>query len=123
MKRGISIIEIMIFIAVLTIAVIGTSGYRYFAAMDIRRSDNEITAGRIAMHLCESWKGIGGGDSAYNPINDSNSSGIGTITAASSTLAPEKPLTFTLLKDGGYYKVVSDDRTYYVTMSYHTLTR
>ena len=111
----------MVFVAVLTIAVIGTSGYRYFATMDIRRSDNEITAGRIAMHLCESWKGQGGGSSAYNPINDSNVSGVGLITAASSTLAPEEPLAFTLLKDGGYYKVVSNDRTYYATMSYYTV--
>ena len=116
-RPAISIIEIMIFIAVLTIAVIGTSGYRYFAAMDIRRSDNEITAGRIASQLCESWKGVGGGVSNYNPINDPN---IGLdITAASSTLAPEKPDSFTLLTNGGYYKVVSDGRTYYATMSHY----
>jgi hypothetical protein len=109
----------MIFIVVLTIAVIGTSGYRYFAAMDIRRSDNEITAGRIAMQLVESWKGIGGGDSTYNPINDT---GIGLdIESASSALAPEKPSTFTLLQNGGYYKVVSNDSIYYATMSYHTI--
>jgi hypothetical protein len=109
----------MIFIVVLSIAVIGTSGYRYFATLDIRGSDNEITAGRIASQLCESWKGVGGGDSSYDPINDP---GIGLdINSVSSTLAPEKPLTFTLLKDGGYYKVVSDNRTYYVTMSYHTI--
>jgi len=119
-RPAISIIEIMIFIVVLSIAVIGTSGYRYFATLDIRRSDNEITAGRIASHLCESWKGQGGGDSSYNPLNDSDSSAIGTIETASSSLAPEEPLTFTLLKNGGYYKVVSDNRTYYVTMSYHS---
>ena len=118
-RPAISIIEIMIFIVVLSIAVIGTSGYRYFAATDIRRSDSEITAGRIASQLCESWKGIGGGDSNYNPIKDP---GIGLdINSVSSTLAPQEPLTFTLLKDGGYYKVVSDNRTYYVTMSYHTI--
>jgi len=127
-RPAISIIEVMIFIVVLSIAVIGTSGYRYFAAMDIRRSDNEITAGRIASHLCESWKGVGGGSSAYNPINDSDSSGIGTIAAASSTLAPQKPDTFTLLTNGGHYKVeaFSDNdkvaRTYYVTMSYHSIS-
>ena len=111
----------MIFIVVLSIAVIGTSGYRYFATLDIRRSDNEITAGRIAMHLCESWKGQGGGDSIYNPTDDSDESGIGLITIVSSALAPQEPLNFTLLKNGGYYKVVSDNRTYYVTMSYHTI--
>jgi len=119
-RPAISIIEIMIFIAVLTIAVIGTSGYRYFAAMDIRRSDNEITAGRIASQLCESWKGVGGGESkTYNPTTDT---GIGLdIVSTSSALAPEKPLNFTLLTNGGHYKVDSEDRTYYVTMSYYTI--
>jgi hypothetical protein len=120
MKRGLSIIEIMIFIAILTIAVIGTSGYRYFATMDIRRSDNEITAGRIASQLCQSWKGIGGGNSSYSPL-PANDGGIGlSIEASTSTYAPEKPSTFTLLKDGGYYKIVSDNNSiYYATMSYH----
>jgi Tfp pilus assembly protein PilV len=118
MKRGVSIIEVMIFITILAIAVIGASGYRYFSTLDIRRSDNEITAGRIASQLCESWKGIGGGDSNYNPINDP---GIGlNITASTGTL---KPSTFTLLQNGGYYKIVSDNNSiYYATMSYRTIS-
>ncbi len=119
MKKGISIIEVMVCVSVLTIAVIGSSGYRYFAIMDIRRSDNEIAAGRIALQLCESWKGVGG-VSSFNPLNDPN---IGlNIEASSSTYAPEKPAAFTLLTNGGYYKVVSDDRTFYATMSYLTTT-
>lgn len=118
-RPAISIIEVMIFIAVLSIAVIGTSGYRYFAAMDIRRSDNEITAGRIASQLCESWKGIGGGVSTYSPL-PANDPGIGlNISAASSSLAPQTPQNFTLLTNGGHYKIVSDGRTYYATMSYY----
>jgi hypothetical protein len=121
MKRGISIIEVMIFIAVLAIAVIGTSGYRYFSTLDIRRSDSEITAGRIASQLCESWKGIGGGDSNYDPVTDS---GIGlNITPSSSTYAPAAPEYFTLLNNGGYYKVISDNNSnYYATMSYRTIS-
>jgi len=109
----------MVFTVILVIAVIGTSGYRYFASMDIRRSDSEITAGRIASQLCQSWKGIGGGASTYNPTTDT---GIGLdIESASSALAPQVPLNFTLLTNGGYYKVDSEDRTYYVTMSYYTI--
>ena len=110
----------MIFIAVLVIAVIGTSGYRYFSTLDIRRSDHEITAGRIASQLLESWKGIGGGDSNYNPIIDP---GIGlNITSSSSTYAPAPPEYFTLLNNGGYYKIVADNNSiYYTTMSYRTI--
>jgi len=117
-----SIIEIMVFITVLIISVIGTSGYRYFAAMDISRSDAEMTAGRIASQLCESWKGIGGGSSSYSPLPASDPSIGLSITASTSTLAPAKPSTFTLLQNGGYYKIVSDNNsTYYATMSYYTV--
>jgi Tfp pilus assembly protein PilV len=121
MKKGISIIEVMIFIAILAIAVIGASGYRYFSTLDIRRSDNEITAGRIASQLCESWKGIGGGDSNYNPVNDP---GIGlNITTVSSTKAIQPPENFTLLNNGGYYKITSaNNGIYYTTMSYRTVS-
>jgi hypothetical protein len=119
MKKGFSFIEVIIFIAIISIAVIGTSGYRYFSALDIRRSDNEITAGRIASLLCESWKGIGGGDSSYDPTTD-----LGTglyITPASSALAPQAPENFTLLNNGGYYQIISisDGGTYYTTMCYN----
>jgi hypothetical protein len=122
-RPAISIIEVMVFIVVMAIAVIGSSGYRYFSTMDVRKSDSELTAGRIAWQLCESWKGMGGGDSSYNPVTDSH---IGLdINSAPSSLAPHEPLNFTLLKDGGYYQVkVSDNdivRTYYVTMSYYTI--
>ena len=121
MKKGISIIEVMIFIAILAIAVIGTSGYRYFSTLDIRRSDHEITAGRIASQLLESWKGIGGGDSNYNPVNDP---GIGlNITDASCSQAVEPPENFTLLNSGGYYMITSaNNGIYYATMSYRIVS-
>jgi hypothetical protein len=117
MKRGISIIEVMVFTASLLIAIIGASGYRYFAIMDIRRSDSEVSAGRVAEQLCQSWKGIGGGASNYDPLSDP---GIGlTIENDTNSLAPEAQLGFTLLTNGGHYKVTSNNRTYYATMSYH----
>jgi hypothetical protein len=117
MKRGMSIIEVMVCIVSLLIAVLGASGYRYFATLDIHRSDREITAGRVASQLCESWKGIGGGASSYNPLNDP---GLGlAIETDTNNLAPEEPPSFTLLNNGGYYQVVSNNRIYYVTMSYH----
>ena len=114
-------IEAMIFIAILAIAVFGASGYRYFSTLDIRRSDNEITAGRIASQLCESWKGVGGGDSNYSPVNDT---GIGlNISTTSSALAIPPPANFTLIQNGGYYKIISDNNSiYYATMSYRTIS-
>jgi Tfp pilus assembly protein PilV len=128
MQRGLSIIEVMIFIAVLAIAVIGASGYRYFSMLDIRRSDNEITAGRIASQLLESWKGRGGGDSNYSPLPNPSPPLLGdpcigfNIASSSSAKAPSHPANFTLLNNGGYYKIVSDnDKIFYATMSSRTI--
>ncbi len=121
MKRGMSLIEVMIFIAVLSIAIIGTSGYRYFSTLGIRMSDIEITAGRIASQLCESWKGIGGGSSTYNPTADSY---IGfNVSETTSSLAPDEPLNFNLLSSGGKYKIITDNNEiYYASMSYYITT-
>ena len=115
---ALSIIEVMVFVVIISIAVIGVSGYRYFTTLEIRRSDCELTAGRIASLFCESWKGLGGVP-AYNPISDVNNLGIGlSITEESHTMTPPAPLNFTAL---GYYRVVSDNHTYFVTMSYFNI--
>jgi hypothetical protein len=44
---------------VLVIAVLGTSFYRYTAALNAREADRQMTAARIASTLCESWRGAG----------------------------------------------------------------
>lgn len=117
-RPALSIIDVMVFVVIIAIAVIGSSGYRYFSTLEIRKSDNEIAAGRIASLLCESWRGLGGA-STYNPITDCNDLGFGfNITEDSQALAPVVPLNFTPL---GYYRVISDNHTYYVTMSYYNI--
>ncbi len=106
-------VEIAIFVVVLTIAVIGASGYRYFSTLSIRKSDTEITAGRTATLLVESWKGVRG-ISTYDPLTDT---GLGlTISAASDDLTPEPPVSFNSL---GTYRVNEDNQDYYVTLSYY----
>ena len=58
--------DTMIAIAVLSITVLGASGYRYHAAIDARRATEQVTAARVALLLCESWRGIDG-DETYDP--------------------------------------------------------
>ena len=57
---GITLIEVMVTIVVISIAVVGAAGYRYHSALNARRANVQITAARIALLMLESWKGQGG---------------------------------------------------------------
>ena len=54
---GFTLVEIMVTIVILVIAVLGTSAFRYSAALNVRQADLKTTAARIAQMLCESWRG------------------------------------------------------------------
>jgi hypothetical protein len=99
--RGVSLVSTMVAVAILLIALIGTSTFRYAAALDGRRADAHTTAARIALTLCEGWRGVRG-DPAYNPVVLLDS-GL-TVTAGE---GPAKPEDFTLL--GSYVVMFSDD--------------
>jgi len=64
---GFSLIEIMAALLVLAVAVIGASGYRYYAALDSRKANEQVAAARIGLLLCETWRGVKG-ESSYDPI-------------------------------------------------------
>lgn len=66
-RRGVSMVGTMVAVAILLIALIGTSTFRYAAALDGRRSDAHTTAARVALTLGESWRGVKG-DLTYDPI-------------------------------------------------------
>jgi hypothetical protein len=108
-----SLVSIMVAVVILLIAVIGTSSFRYYSAMDTRRADAQTAAARIALTLCESWRGISG-DVTYDPISH-----LGTSLAITpSATGPEKPGDFTLL---GSYAVDVDDIhgvIHYATLSW-----
>jgi len=95
-----SLIGSMVAVAILLIALIGTSTFRYAAAMDGRRADAHTTAARIALTLGESWRGTRG-DLTYDPVTQF-SNGL-TIAVGE---GPIKPEDFTLL---GSYTVQFDD--------------
>ena len=54
---GFTLVEIMVTIVILVIAVLGTSAFRYSAALNVRQAEAKTTAVRIAQMLCESWRG------------------------------------------------------------------
>ncbi|MHC4507972.1 MAG: type IV pilus modification PilV family protein [Planctomycetota bacterium] len=111
--RGMSLVGAMVAVVILLIALIGTSSFRYCAAMDARKADAQTTAARVALMLCESWRGISG-DVTYDPVAH-----LGTdLDITQSTEGPAKPSDFTLL--GSYVAELDDvhDVTHYATLSW-----
>ena len=114
--RGVSLVGTMVAVAILLIALIGTSTFRYAAAFDGRRARAHTSAARVALALAESWRGVNG-DVTLDPIQLSSTN----MTVSTSTWAGhDKPDDFTLL--GNYLVVLNDDVpdriNYYVTMSW-----
>jgi hypothetical protein len=114
-RSGSTLISSLIAVTILLIAVIGTSNFRYYAAMDGRKAVAQTNAARIALSLCESWKGLKG-DITYNPISQ-----LGTFITITADQGPSKPNDFTLL---GSYKITLDSTEdnamgadYFVTLS------
>ncbi len=98
-RPGISLIETMNSIAILSITLIGVSGYRYCSTLDTRKADAYIASARIGYLLSESWRGMQGYE-AYDPVARL---GAGmTITASEGPAAPEG---YTVL---GSYKILLD---------------
>lgn len=107
--KGASLVEAMVAITVLSIAVFGGSAYRYYATLDTLRADRRMAAARVALMLCESWKGVQG-DQSYDPIAH-----LGSGLTITTSTGPEVPEDFTLL---GSYEVVLNGVNCYVTLSW-----
>ena len=108
-RRGFSLVSIMIAIAILLAALIGTSNFRYYSALDAKKAAAKITASRIGLMLCENWRGLGGAET-YDPATYLGSDL--TITASS---GPSEPTDFTLL---GSYTVTVNGANFYITLSW-----
>jgi prepilin-type N-terminal cleavage/methylation domain-containing protein len=112
-KTAFTILEMMIAIVILAVAVIGASGYRYYAAIDARRGAMKVTAARIGLLLCENWRGVKG-DTTYDPA---------TYFASELTISAQPGFDDTGFKDAdfallGSYLVVADSADYYAILSW-----
>lgn len=112
-----TLVETLVAVTILLIALIGTSTFRYAAAFDGRRANAHIGAARVALSLCESWRGLKG-DATLDPRQlDSPDMTVST----SSRSSYQTSSGFTLL---GNYTVVldpddPDSVNYYATMSWN----
>jgi len=135
---GFTFIEIMGTILVLTVAVLGAAAYRYFATLDARKADVQITAARLASYLLDSWKAVGGhsgysvyelsdpGDyNAYDP-NDYNPNDTDPVEFGPglelyfNAPGPAVPAGFSALDAdiNPNYRIVVNRVNYYATLSY-----
>ncbi|MHC4395170.1 MAG: type IV pilus modification PilV family protein [Planctomycetota bacterium] len=111
-SNGFSLVEVMIAILILSVAVIGASGYRYYAALDARKADMQMTASRVALMLCESWRGLNG-DQNYDPTNYFGSEL--QLVAIEDHYGTTSPGGFNML---GRYQATLNNLPCYITMSW-----
>jgi len=113
-RRGFTLTEVMISILIVMVLVTGAMGYQYNSTRDVKVSEVQAAASRIAMLLLEGWKGQQG-DTAFDPV--AVFSDEMAIQTASGPGAPDNsggvPLT-TL----DSYEVVLRGVYYFITLSY-----
>lgn len=112
---ALTIIEVVTAISILTLAVIAASAYRYYAILDTRKAEIQITAVRLASLLCESWRGANGSE-AFNPVTDSGLGGA--IEVASGD--PEEG--WRLLVHLVHYRIIVDGITYNAVLQWRDIT-
>ena len=109
-KRGaFTLVEVMAATLILTVVVLGAAGYRYYTALDVRKSSMHTAGARIALLLSESWRGVKGIET-YDPTAH-----FGTDLAITASGGSSAPGGFTLL---GSYTVALNGVNYYATLSW-----
>lgn len=106
----------MVSVAIISVAVIGTSSFRYYAALDSRKAAMQITAARTAVLLCESWRAVAD-PNAYDPTGYL-STDLELTECPDGTDLPDEE-GFTRL---GAYKLVLNNHSYYATLSWKNVS-
>jgi type II secretory pathway pseudopilin PulG len=111
-NKAFTTIEVMIAITILIIAVLGTSAFRYSAALGARKADLYTSAARTGLLLCETWSGTGGAAS-FDPV-----AAFGEELSINDDVGPAVPAGFISL---GSYKIVLEGNDYYATLSFRNI--
>jgi prepilin-type N-terminal cleavage/methylation domain-containing protein len=113
-RKGVGLVEVLIAMVLLSIAVLGAMGFRYYSASDTSKANMYNNAARFSSLLLESWKGIGGLE-RFDPIETFGQE----FEITESEIGPAVPSEFTGL---ARYRIAFDHRNYYVTLSYKDAT-
>ena len=116
-RKGLTLIEVMVAVTVIIVAIIGSLTFRYFCALDARKSSVQTTAGRLGQLLLEGWSGLGGRaiSDSYNIFNPASLSNAASELVIISDVGPSVPSGFNSF---GSYRVTADGAYYYATLSY-----
>jgi len=116
---AVTLIEAVVASAILAVAVIGASAYRYYAAIDVRKAGLQRTAAAIALTLCENWRGRGYDHIAdFDPVTHL-SGASGEFTISTSGVGPDVATGWTKL---GSYQIKVDNFYYWATLSYQDIS-
>jgi prepilin-type N-terminal cleavage/methylation domain-containing protein len=111
LRAGVSLLEVLVAMVVLSVGMLGASGFRYYTAIQSKRAQASFNAIRAAQALLDTWCGLYG-DEGYLPENHLSP----LLTVSPSVSGPVAPTGYTIL---GTYEVLVDDVTYYATLSYN----
>jgi len=111
---AVTLIEVMAAIVIVAIAVLGASGYRYYSTLDARRADFQNAAARIALLLCENWRGRGYDCTTYDPTVHLDSENL-TVRDSPGGVGPDYASGFTGL---GRYEITMDGVDYWAALSW-----
>jgi len=109
-SAGFTFTEVMGAIAVLTVAVLGTSAYRYHATVDVRKADLKTSGARIGCLLCETWRGVPD-PNTFNPTSH-----LGTDLTILTLTSYQGPGTPTGHNELGTYAITVDGEEYRATL-------
>lgn len=112
LQSGISLVETMNAIVILSIGLIGISGYRYCSTLDAHKADTYIASARLGYLLSESWRGLQGSE-AYDPTAH-----LGASLSITAGGGPDAPGGYTVL---GSYRIALNDNVFYATLSWKDL--
>ena len=114
-QRGFTLIEVMISVLIIMVLATGAMGYQYHSTRDVKISEVQATAARVAMLLLEAWKGQQG-DTTFDPTDVFGSE----MSVQTSMIGPDIPTNSmgVALTTLGSYEVVVRGVHYYVALSY-----
>jgi prepilin-type N-terminal cleavage/methylation domain-containing protein len=118
-RDGFTLTEVMISVLIVMVLVTGALGYQYNSTRDVKISEVQATASRVAMLLLEGWKGQQG-DLSFDPVDMFGDE----MLIQTSTWGPDVPdnpggVPLTPLN---FYEIIVSDIYYYAALSYEDAT-